>query len=181
MPGAEIIFEGGSRSQEEGSLTTKEQTGSKHDGLKLMGELWAWSCSFFLSAKQLDRLVTWQIFIVFWTGAEKKNKNLWTLFSISPRKASANLPTAGCLFPNCFLPHHVHDWTTTDQITFHLYSHPEKLSELWRASLRFLGLYQRHKCPLTPPNSSRVSQEAQTQDAAGQFQGLHCRINSDKL
>lgn len=83
-----MIFEGGSRSQEEGSLITREQTGSKHGGQKLMGDLWAWNSSLFLSAS-LEQQVTWQIFIVLWTGEEKTNKKLWTLFSINPSKASA--------------------------------------------------------------------------------------------
>lgn len=57
----------------------------------------------------------------------------------------------------------------------------EKMTELWKALFRFLGLCERQKCPLTPPNSPLASQGAQTQDAAGQLKGLHCRINSDKL
>lgn len=119
-----------------------------------------------------------------WTGAEKQTKSSESPSASVPGKqvlssTNATLPFAGgsqtVSSPTMSMV------MKADQITFHLYSHPEKPSELWRASFRVLGLYQRHKCPLTPPNSSRVSQEAQTQDGAGQFTGLHCWINSDKL
>lgn len=96
--------------------------------------------------------------------------------------ARASMPAHRLLMgARLFSPAPCHEWASTDQDTFRLYSHPGKMIELWKALFRFLGLCERQKCPLTPPNSSLASQGAQTQDAAGQLKGLHCRINSDKL